>query len=173
MDIRSIEADPTDGGARRGRCPAWRTAIGLGRRPARRSPRCACVARRRQGHAGPAASLAPGAAGAAGARRLDQRRWPGLRLRSSERPAGRRLGGRHLLCAARDLTTSATRVHVCDDIACKCAGARRGSWMRSNRSVGPGLASGAARLARYGRRRAPSGCARRAWACAIRRRQRW
>ena len=36
--------------------------------------------------------------------------------------------------------------------------------------VGPGIASRAARLARHGRRRARSGCGRRASACAIRRR---
>ena len=109
MDIRLVEADPTGRRARGRRCAARRAAIVVGRRAARQPARCAHVARRRPRHARAAASAAAGAAGAAGARRLDQRRRARLRLRSAERAAGRRLGRRHVLRAARDVAAAAAR----------------------------------------------------------------
>ncbi len=68
--------------------------------------------------------LLPGAAGRAGAHRLDQPGRAQPRLRAADRPAGRRLRRGHVLRAARVEPRPPRVVHVCEDLACRCNGSQ-------------------------------------------------
>ena len=173
MDIRPIDSRADGRRTGGGRRAARRAAIGVGRRPARQSARRARRARRRPRHRA----------------RMRHLLLPALQALQA-RVGWISEGGLGYVCDRLNvppadawgvatfyalLATSPRPkrvVHVCDDIACKCRGADEliaALEPQSDTRIASTRGSG---LARHDRDRAPSGCGRRAWACAIRRRRR-
>ena len=122
--ICTLDAEPTDD--ERAAVDALLGAADVGWDGGRRGDATAHSARRRPRGARAAPSAAAGAAGAAGARRLDQRGRARLRLRAARRcRRPMRTASRPSTRCSRSTPRPPRVLHVCDDIACRCDGARR------------------------------------------------